>query len=161
MAKGRKRVRHSAPKPTASQKNPSKEHSHHVSWCFHKLDLEYPPGGGNQISGDYAIKLFEFLGQLEKQRVKDVRSGRIHGYQPKIFSYQKIENMPEPYKSRVERRLEALKLDDLQGFLRMRFGSVLRAYAIPPDEGNMSYILWLDPRHQLWPSRENRKASGN
>lgn len=161
MAKRHKRVKYSAQKPAATQKNPAKEHSHHVSWCFHKLDLEYPSSGGEQITGEYAIKLFEFLRQLEKQNVKDVRNGQIHGFKSDIFSYQKIEDMPDPYKSRIEDRLRVLRLDDLHGFLRFRFGGKLRAYAIPPDEGNMSYILWLDPEHQVWPSKQRRKASGN
>lgn len=161
MPKKKNKSSRAKTKDVVGIKEQAREEPHHVSWCFHKLDLGYPPSGGGQIEGDYAIKLFGFLKELEGEKPVNVRRGQIHRYTPDVFTYQKIEQMPEPYQGKVKQRLKTMRLDDLTGFLRLRFGYELRAYITPPDEKNISYVLWLDPKHEVWPPADKRQATGN
>jgi len=57
-----------------------------------------------------------------------------------------------PSKAARDRLLE-LEYDDQAELARVRINGKQRLYGFLPDRGPEFYVLWWDPRHEIWPSR--------
>ena len=65
---------------------------------------------------------------------------------------QKIENMPNAAQGRWNKLVNKQpKWGTVTQIYRFRLNTKWRAYALPPNDEGVSYILWIDPSHEVWP----------
>lgn len=57
-----------------------------------------------------------------------------------------IDNLP----GKARKRLEKLKLDDVDGLWEFRLSGLERVWGV--RMGNVCYLLWWDPDHKVFPS---------
>lgn len=122
-----------------------------VSWGWSHLDASYPSKGGPKTNSKYWHGLIEFLATLETHPRTRGRIGAE--LSNAVCGFQLIANMPERtqncWRKLVEDQEEWATVTHLY---RFRFGGEYRAYSLPPNDAGVSYILWIDPSHEVWPS---------
>ena len=125
-----------------------------VSWGWSCLDDSFPPNGGPKKANDkYWQKLVDVLATLEKHpRIRGLIGVDLGN---DVCGLQKVENLPSKtdhrWRELVRRRPEWREVTQLY---RFRLGGIRRAYALPPNDDGVSYVLWIDPSHEVWPSSQ-------
>ena len=123
-----------------------------MSWGWSRLDGSFPSAGGPKKANDkYWHSLVQFLAKLEELPRIRGRVGADLGNN--VCGLQKLDKMPNHAQKRWN-ELVKTRTDwrDVEGLYRFRLGSKQRAYALPPNGDGVSYILWIDPSHEVWPS---------
>ena len=124
-----------------------------MSWGWSRLDKSFPPNGGPKTANDtYWQKLVDFLASLEKQpRIRGLIGADLDN---KTCGLQKIDKMPNQTQNRWNELIETqTDWRNVTQLYRFRFGGNRRAYAVPSNSEGVSYILWIDPSHEVWASR--------
>ncbi|WP_131783196.1 hypothetical protein [Legionella gresilensis] len=109
-----------------------------VVWSFSLIDCE-GPWGFKLICRDALLSLITegFKGK-EGLNWAILKTNGCHN----VFKSQLVKN--------AQKRLEEIKLDDLDELFSMRFTGRARVWGI--RDGNIFKILWWDPEHQVCPS---------
>ena len=141
------------PKQVSPQSEPRAKRlsiSSPVSWGWSHLDSSYPPNGGpKEVNSNYWRRLITFLAQLEDHHRTRGRIGAELSND--VCGLQRITNMPDRTRNRWSKLVkEQEEWDKVTHLYRFRFGGEYRAYSLPPNDDGVSYILWIDPSHEVW-----------
>jgi hypothetical protein len=146
VSKSKRRVPHSIPLPLAP--TPKRDLAiHHdnpgrrrIVWRFGQLDSEWPEGAKGLGVKDFRL-LHEKLGQYETQTVNEVWApgAGCHKYV--------VGNLP----ILTYRRLEQLERDDADELHSLVLKGSFRVVGILRE--HIYYILWIDPKHEVFPSK--------
>jgi hypothetical protein len=84
---------------------------------------------------------------------------KLGSYESKTWAQVRAENPtgqhPVPLESLIpeaQKRLEVLRLDDLDELVRIRLSGTERVWCA--QFGNVLYLLWWDPDHNICPSQK-------
>lgn len=97
--------------------------------------------GWNTITSAKFAEVREKLGSFESKSWPEARAENPKGQHPVPLE----DLIPE-----AQKRLEELKLDDLDELVRIRLSGKERVWCA--QFGNVLYLLWWDPEHNICPS---------
>jgi hypothetical protein len=115
-------------------------HPDFPAWRFARAELT-GPWGWSEISGDKALEVYTKLVHHEERTWAE-------SLKPKSAGYKRIP--VESVCAKAQRRLEDRNLDDYDDLVEFRLSGQERVWGI--REGNICYILWWDPKHEVCPS---------
>lgn len=96
------------------------------------------------IERPHFVTLLDRLKSFETMKCSEIFSpGSEVG---KIYPVADLPNM------QAGKRLEELELDDQTEIARLRITGERRLYGLRPDRGPDFWVLWWDPKHEIWPS---------
>jgi hypothetical protein len=109
------------------------------------LDLDHTGSWSWNVNEGVLQEIIAFLKQMERLTWTEIRS-QTHGG-------GHLRHHPIPVESlcaEAQRRLQQLRLDDLDELFEFRLGSRRRLWGAVPDDG-IFCVLWWDPQHQVYP----------
>lgn len=154
-AKGKQLV---APSPPARKELPRPErlayfgstsNGMHPTWRLSLLDLEHAGSWSWDVNAAALREITTFLSQMEKLTWTEIRAQMFNS---KKGSHRKHHPMPpELLCVEAQRRLRALRLDDLDEMFRFRLGNKPRLWGVVDTDG-VFYPVWWDPEHKVYPT---------
>jgi hypothetical protein len=108
------------------------------SWHFDKLDLEYFIDWKDLDREELITDILPKLKAFEKLTWGEIRGRRNH--------FVPISSLI----SEAQRRLEQLKIEDIEELISLRFSGEKRLYGIQYE--SIIKILWWDAHHKICPS---------
>jgi hypothetical protein len=115
-----------------------------MSWRFGFVDHE-GPWSFEEVSAPEFCSVLRKLRDLESMTVSEVFSGS--GQPGKDYTISEIPN------GAAYLRLEEMGLADMTKMSALRLGGESRLWGFRHDR-SIFYIVWWDPRHEIWPSRK-------
>lgn len=119
------------------------ESEDHLAWRFGQTEMD-GPWGWTSIDGAKARDVYQKLVQYEKRTWAEAHRSGSAG----VKAIPTGSICPD-----AQRRLEVLKLDDVDELVEFRLSARERAWGI--RLGNVCYVLWWDPEHQVCPSTKH------
>src|ERR1700677_3345199 len=126
-----------------SSDNPTSFDQETIAWQFHRLDWQHEHWGFNQLGSTQWRDLREALTDLEGLRWTDIKQavgGRGTSGGTNHHSLDVRQLCARAYK-----RLEELKLEDIDVVFSLRAANALRIYGI--RDGRVFRLLWYDCHH--------------
>lgn len=112
-------------------------------WRFGDLDADWPSGATGLDTGQLR-DLYQKLGAYETQRLKEIWSPGVdngcHHYD--------VADLP----ASAAARLTDQQRDDETRLYSLRLNGRYRVVGILRE--NVFFVLWLDPKHEVWPSKK-------
>lgn len=110
------------------------------SWRFADLDAEWPSGVASLDVKNFR-DLHAKLGALETQKLCEIWANGAHNHE------YAVEDLPRP----TLRRLEEICRDDETALHSLRLNGRFRVIGVLRE--HIFYVLWIDPEHEVWPSK--------
>jgi len=110
------------------------------SWQFSIVDVDGPWGWNNIAPGFFMAEVIPKMKNFESMTWREILGPRNH----EVYVYQ--------IGSSAQKRLEALKLDDIAKLVSLRFTGESRLWGIRRD--HTLRLLWWDPNHEVYPSQK-------
>ncbi len=123
--------------------NPADRQDKPPRWQFNRLDWEHPVWGWRNINSEKWEDIIRKLSDFE-----GMTWGQIEGSDT---GSHLVEVVDCPNQA-VQKRLEELKLDDLDTLFSLRLAGAERIFGIL--EGAILKLLWYDPNHTVWPTKK-------
>jgi hypothetical protein len=121
----------------------------HPVWRMSLLDLEHAGSWSwTAANNDTLRQLAEFLSQMERLTWAQIRSQMTSS---RSGSHRRNHPIPlERLCPEAQRRLQSLRLDDLDDLFRFRLGNRPRLWGVLEEDG-VFYAVWWDPDHRVYP----------
>lgn len=127
-------------RPRIAGDSESLPNTHKPVWRFGLMDID-GPWGWRHIAASEWWDIRQKLADCERRTWQEILQDSSHGSHP----------IPvERLIAAARRRLEELKLDDLDEVFSLRLSGPKRVFGI--RSGDALQILWWDPEHQICPS---------
>lgn len=108
------------------------------AWKFSGIDIDGPWGWGSILPGFFMEELIPKMKSFESMTWEEILRRNNH----EVFVYQ--------IGSEAQKRLQALKLDDTEKLVSLRFTGERRLWGIRSH--HILKLLWWDPKHEVYPS---------
>jgi hypothetical protein len=132
---------HTEKEPRRFHSNFENRKDHHPAWQFSLLDWEGEWGWQN-LTPETWQNILEKLKNFESMTWGEIESGDQNDSSHEVL----LKDCPN---TNVRKRLEELKLDDIDSLFSLRLSGKERIYGIL--EGSVLKLLWFDPEHTIWP----------
>lgn len=110
------------------------------AWQFSTVDIEGPWGWDKIIAESFMSEIIPKMKHFESMTWREILGPTSH----EVYVSQ--------IGSSAQKRLEALKLDDVEKLVSLRFSGQQRLWGIKSD--NILKLLWWDPEHEVYPSHK-------
>ncbi|WP_319548828.1 hypothetical protein [Desulfogranum marinum] len=130
------------PKKQPKSLNLPNYNSANPSWRFSKLELA-DPFGWHTIDTDLLHRIREQLQAFESMTWNEILVvGKKHHHSIPVYKLC----------AEAQKRLHALKLDDIETLISLKMTGVERIWGIRQQSSLL--LLWWDPSHQICPSKK-------
>jgi hypothetical protein len=124
-----------------ARENPGSTECQTPAWQFHRCDEEHSLWGWAKLNSSEHLKIIKSLHGFEKMswtQIKQAAGGRSSGTNNHVLSIDR-------FAKNALKRLQDLKLDDIDELFSLRLNNTLRLYGI--RDGRVLRLIWHDPHH--------------
>jgi len=119
----------------------------HPSWRLSLLDLDHAGNWSWNVTAADLQQITAFLTEMERLTWTEIRAQITSS---KKASHRKHHPIPvEALCTEAQRRLQDLRLDDVDEMFRFRLGNLPRLWGVLQD--GVFHAVWWDPRHKVYP----------
>lgn len=138
-----KRIQNPGEKAPRTKNSPSSTDHETPAWQFHRRDKAHELWGWDKLTHDDYLNILNQLCSLEGMTwngIKQASGGKAEGRGTNHHSAD-----VDGFSAVAKKRLQDLKLDDVDELFSLRLNNTLRLYAI--KEGRVLKFIWYDPYH--------------
>jgi hypothetical protein len=124
-----------------AKENPVSTEHQTPAWQFHRCDEEHSLWGWSKLAEGKRLEIIKLLHDFEKMswnEIKKAAGGRSSG--------TNNHSLPiDGFTKEAQKRLQQLKLDDVDELFSLRLNNTLRLYGV--RDGRVLRFIWHDPHH--------------
>jgi len=128
-------------KQARARENPGSTDHQTPAWQFHRCDEAHSLWGWRKLTDEEHLKIIKQLHNFEQttwNQIKQAAGGKSSGTNSHSLSI-------DGFNKDAIKRLQDLKLDDIDELFSLRLNSTLRLYGI--RDGRVLRFIWHDPHH--------------
>lgn len=115
----------------------------YLTWRFSFADRNHPEWGWNHLTGNELEEVLNKFHEFETMSQKSLHRGGNHEYP--------LSNLPQ----KAHNRLIEIQKDDWDQIMSFRISGAKRVWCL--KSGTLMRVLWWDPKHTVYPTKQARK----